>query len=63
MGMYYTLIVKYSDKWSPEFGDYDKSVVSEERNEYHDYPTMILQTEDTQDAIDSAVEIINLKGY
>jgi len=62
---YYTLVVRDADNplyWSPEFGDYDKSVVEDERIAMMDDPFVkvrIIRTMDDQASIDAAVAALN----
>lgn len=62
---YYTLVVRDADSplyWSPEFGDYDKSVVEEERIAMMADPFVkarIIRTMDDQASIDAAVAALN----
>ena len=60
---YFSLVVKYAsvDKWAIAFGDYDKQVVEEEREDsYSDcFKTKIIRTDETQVAIDEAVSKLN----
>lgn len=59
---YYTLIVKRAGKWSAQFGDYSKSVVSDEEYDCYDTEvTRIIRTEDNQAAIDARIAEINAK--
>lgn len=57
---YYTLVVRRDGKWSPQFGDYSKEVVSDE--EYDCYDTevsKIICTNDDQASIDAKVAELN----
>jgi hypothetical protein len=62
---YFTLAVRDDGRWAPQFGDYDRSVVADELNDYvdsHDYrrkDLRILTTTDAQAAIDAAVAALN----
>lgn len=62
---YYTLLVWVEDlgRWSPEFGDYTKQVVNEERylSEDSGIKCRIIKTDDHQSAIDEAVRVQNIK--
>jgi hypothetical protein len=66
---YYTLVVRRLDAWfewwTPEFGDYDKSVVEDEREALMDNPfvkTRIVRTTDDQASIDAAIAALNDKS-
>ena len=60
---YYTLLTIGNDgKWHPQFGDYDTEVVEREReDEYADELTIIITTQDNQDAVDQRVFELNQK--
>ena len=65
---YHLLLVLYPDciTWDLEFGDYDRSVVKEERDAFrsdHKAKNMMLVTvaNGKQQTIDEAIEKINLK--
>lgn len=60
--IYYTLCVLHNSGWSPEFGDYDRETVVEERDEYPDLPTIIIATGSAkQSLINEAVAELNRK--
>lgn len=64
MKRYYTLAVRDDNVWSPEFGDYDRSTVQSELNDYrdHDYRKSnlkIVQSDDSQAAIEAAIAALN----
>ncbi|CAM0027702.1 hypothetical protein VPHD530_0013 [Vibrio phage D530] len=65
MNNYYTLCINYNGVWTPEFGDYHKATVVEERTEsYWEIPrgcARIITTEDTQEDINKAVAKLNIK--
>jgi hypothetical protein len=66
---YYTLICREDGKWSPQFGDYDKSVVRDELDDYANSfgsshyarkDIMIIATDDDMQAtIDAAIAKLN----
>src|SRR5690606_33393902 len=68
MAQYYTLVLLDRGTWRPEFGDYDKSVVEAERDDYHQgggYPLRhlrIITTSDNQAAIYAAVAKLNRRA-
>lgn len=66
--LYYTLIERDSltEPWTPQFGDYDRSVVKMERRDRHEsYPfpkltnMMVICTYDNQGAIDAHIAMLN----
>ena len=57
----YTLVIKRTDRWIPEFSSYNKDKVYHFRDEYEGYASVILQTGDASDDIDNAIDILNLK--
>lgn len=58
--MYYTLLTKYGDKWSPQFGDHDRQVVLDEKGEYRAWPTKIIKTQSArQSLIDAELAKLN----
>jgi hypothetical protein len=65
---YHTLLLLDRGAWRPEFGDYDKSVVEAELDDYHDgggyrlADLCIITTSDTQAAIAAAVAKLNGEG-
>tara|TARA_R110002072_G_scaffold273239_5_gene433971 strand:- start:8357 stop:9076 length:720 start_codon:yes stop_codon:yes gene_type:complete len=65
MAIYYTLLVRNtpSEPWLIEFGDYDREIVAEEREEYNEKGmiTKIIATGEWQSNITDAVEELNLK--
>lgn len=62
---YYSLIVRGGNGvWFPEFGDYDKQVVADEKADMmdrgiHRTDVAIIMTEDSQDAIMAGVRKYN----
>jgi hypothetical protein len=66
---YYTLLTRYEKKWYPQFGDYDKAVVEQERRDILNSPdpaeyilgrdTLIITTGPKQKDIDAAVRKLN----
>ena len=57
---YYTLLIKYENKWFIEFGDYDRQVVEEEAEEFnHRLKQKIITTSDSQPEIDRVVNELN----
>ena len=63
MARYHTLVVKFNrdDAWSVQFGDYDREVVADERDDsYGDaYRTKIITTNDDQASINEEVRRLN----
>ena len=61
---YYTLLVREQtpgSNWTPQFGDYKRSVVDQDRRDI-DVPrshTLIICTLDTQEAIDAGIKKAN----
>jgi hypothetical protein len=68
MTRYYTLVGRCANsrRWGVLFGDYSRTVVTAERQEYQRDPDFkglrIITTEDTQAAIDAAVRVLNGEG-
>lgn len=59
---YFTLLAKREGKWVPVFGDYYKSVVSDEEYDCYDTEvTRIIRTDDNQVAIDARIAELNTK--
>lgn len=58
MRTYYTLLSYEHGRWCPQFGDYDRKVVQEERDTYEGR-TKIIRTDESQQAIDEAVQKLN----
>lgn len=57
---YYTLVAKENGKWFPQFGDYSRSVVEEEREDaYIASKCKIVCTDDNQAAIDKKINELN----
>lgn len=62
---YFTLLVKEPQgKWSPQFGDWDKAVVAQERDDVKDdWPKgskfRIIETAPSQDWVNLAVKELN----
>jgi len=61
---YFTLAVREAGQWSPQFGDYDRETVEAERDDYRDHghkvrDLRIVQSGDTQAAIDAAIAKLN----
>ena len=66
MKQYYTLLVRDNAKspWGVHFGDFSRALVDAERRdvceyEYHRTNTQIITTDETQAAIDAAIQLIN----
>lgn len=65
MKTYYTLAVRDGGKWAAQFGDYDREVVDQERedaylsNPYKPADLRILRTAPDQMAIDLAINELN----
>lgn len=62
---YYTLLVKYepTSPWGIAFGDYNKDVVQQEREDsYSEFKTKLIKTNDTQASVDAEVRALNAKG-
>lgn len=58
--VYWSLLVKYQGVWSVQFGDYDKTVVRDERfDNYADDDCMIVGTSDKQADIEKYVYNLN----
>ena len=66
---YYTLVIQDPEtlRWSPEFGDYDRETVEQERDDQIDseactfLTSRVITTEDTQADIDATVAAMNSK--
>lgn len=66
--LYYSLLCRHPDRpnfWTPEFGDYDMSVVKSEHDDYRDKgykvkDLKIIVTTDEQSSIMAAVAALNL---
>jgi hypothetical protein len=61
---YYVLLIFTNNRWYPEFGDYDRSTVLSERDDYRrEYKASHLKVlavkDDTQEATDCAVSALN----
>jgi hypothetical protein len=63
---YYTLAVRWSatDAWSPEFGDYSRTVVKDEQADMRDgsnppHASKIISSGDTQAEINAAIAALN----
>jgi hypothetical protein len=62
---YYTLAVYEDGHWSPQFGDYSRAVVKQEREDWHDsqgYPyahLTIISTGPLQADIDAGIRALN----
>jgi hypothetical protein len=57
---YYTLATLDDGVWSPQFGDYDRDAVLEERcNEYEGQRVKIISTGDAQADIDTGIAALN----
>ena len=57
---YYTLISKINGQWFPQFGDYDRSVVKDEKEDsYSDQVCEVIVTEDNQPSIDYKIAQLN----
>lgn len=64
MKPYYTLLIRMNGKWSPQFGDYVKAVVAQERkdtySEFKGVDWQIVKTaDDLQASIDAVVTELN----
>lgn len=67
MPKYFTLIEYDGERWSPQFGDYKRSVVVQERLDRHDswpFPMLkdlrvVTTDDDRQSSIDALVREIN----
>lgn len=60
---YYTLVVWDGDGWQPQFGDYSRAVVKQERKDcYEGEVCKIVCTGDTQAEIDTEVAKLNEEG-
>lgn len=58
--IYWTLLVKENGTWTPQFGDYDRNVVRDERfDSYADDDCMMIGTSPEQSAIDLYVYNLN----
>jgi len=62
---YYSLLILQDGKWSIHFGDYDRQVVEDERDDCKDSDPKakmkIISTGDSQAAIDAKVSELNSK--
>jgi hypothetical protein len=61
---YFTLVIFENGSWAPQFGDYVRSVVQDERDDYREHDVLlkhmkIIKTTDDQASIDSAVAQLN----
>jgi hypothetical protein len=60
MKKYYSLVTLENGLWAVQFGDYDKQVVKQEKQDsYHGTKSRIITTEETQESIDKAVKLLN----
>ena len=64
MARYHSLLIRThkAEPWAIEFGDYDRCVVKDEKQEYDysgEYQTRIICTSDKQADIESAVASLN----
>lgn len=64
---YYTLVQLEAGKWSPQFGDYSKAVVTQERRDMHEsFPCpklkdlRVISSADDQTSINAAVAALNV---
>lgn len=64
---YYTLVQLEAGKWSPQFGDYSKAVVTQERRDMHEsFPCpklkdlRVISSSDDQASINAAVAALNV---
>jgi hypothetical protein len=56
MANYYTLATFQNGKWAPQFGDYSRNTVVEEKNDsYKNTKWEIVKTTDNQEAINEAI--------
>lgn len=57
---YHTLAVFEDGQWAPQFGDWDKDVVKQEREDSYDgQRTCIVTTDGSQAAIDATIAEMN----
>lgn len=57
---YHTLLTMENGRWYIQFGDYDKDVVKQEKeDDYSGFKTKIITTGDSQEAIDKKVAELN----
>lgn len=66
MARYWTLVERIANTWGEQFGDYDKDVVTSERDDMVEggaprHSLKIIATTDHQDAIDAAIAKLNAK--
>jgi hypothetical protein len=68
MRTYWTLAIRESGVWAPQFGDYDREVVEQERLDVldgYDPPlkrdTKVIKSGDLQADIDAAIAKLNAK--
>jgi hypothetical protein len=64
MATYYTLAVREDGVWGPQFGDYDRETVVDEKIDYQDHgysvrDLKIIRTGDTQADIDARIAAMN----
>lgn len=64
MTTYYTLAVREDGVWGPQFGDYDRETVVDEKINYQDHgysarDLKIIRTADTQAAINEQIAAMN----
>lgn len=60
---YYTLLTLENGRWCPQFGDYDRAVVVQERRDsYSEYRWQIVKTDGTQAAINDVVATVNFNS-
>lgn len=63
MKRYYTLAEKTGGKWAPQFGDYDRAVVNQEKQDWLDSDEnavlKIIVTSDSQYDIEQAIIDLN----
>lgn len=59
---YHTLLTLENGLWCIQFGDYDKEVVKQEKEDsYSDYKCKIITTLDDQASVDAKVKELNSK--
>lgn len=64
MATYYTLAVREDGVWGPDFGDYDRDTVVDEKLDYQDRgysarDLKIIRTGDTQADVDARIAAMN----
>ncbi len=64
MPKYYMLAIKMDGKWSPEFGDYDRETVEQEKDSFNfnydrDEMKIFMTHDDSQCSIDKCINRMN----